>query len=208
MFQENLETKNKLARAVEELEALKAQFHNLECNHYALLQNYERAKQDLQYGINLGREMHKEYMYYKNGYEALLQHLHNAGTSEPSPTSITEIYNTEPESSFAVVPAARPHATPPEVCRSCVRMSSAKKTASVAGHHNNGLPSLHCAAIIYKPVIHIPLSRLVIVCYKPEPIIIPLRALPAGRKGVAENSVDKVRDNRHVKGLRSIFILN
>ena len=57
-----------LKSAVEELGALKTE-------HLTLLVKYETIKQQLDYGIHLGRAMYEEYVVYKTSYIPLLQQI-------------------------------------------------------------------------------------------------------------------------------------
>ena len=71
------EVRKGISRAVEELEALKMIYKNLKMHYFSLLDQYQSSQEQLEYGINLGREMYQGCLYYKEGYTALLNWIYN-----------------------------------------------------------------------------------------------------------------------------------
>ena len=53
-------------------------------HYFSLLDEDHSSHEQLEYGINLGREMYRECLYYKEGYTSLLNWIYNwnAGASE------------------------------------------------------------------------------------------------------------------------------
>ena len=133
-----------LKSAVEELGALKTE-------HLALLGKYETIKQQLDYGIHLGRLMYEEYLAYKTSYIALLQQF-NTTTEDTEDSTITLQKQETPEPSmknnaYAVVQYNKRKTAPPEAWSDFIINIKVPSSAKIRLTVNirNEPPSLHCA---------------------------------------------------------------
>ena len=132
-----------LKSAVEELGVLKTE-------HLALLVKYETIKQQLDYGIHLGRAMYEEYLAYKTSYIALLQQF-NTTKEDTEDSKITLQEQETPEQSmdnnaYAVVQYDKRKTEPPEAWADFIIIkvpSSAKIRLTV--NIRSEPPSLHCS---------------------------------------------------------------
>ena len=133
-----------LKSAVEELGALKNE-------HLALLGKYETIKQQLDYGIQLGRAMYEEYLAYKTSYFALLQQF-NTTTEDTEDSKITLQEQETPEptmnnNAYAVVQYNKRKTAPPEAWSDFIINIKVPSSAKIRLTVNirNEPPSLHCA---------------------------------------------------------------
>ena len=131
-----------LNNAVEELGALKTE-------HLALLGKYEAMKQQLNYGIHLGRAMYEEYLMYKTSYIALLQQF-NTTTEDTEDSKITLQEQETPEptmknNTYAVVQYNKRKTTPPEAW-SDIKVPSSAKIRFIVNIRSEA-PRLHCACL-------------------------------------------------------------
>ena len=131
-----------LNSAVEELGALKTE-------HLALLGKYEAMKQQLNYGIHLGRAMYEEYLMYKTSYIALLQQF-NTTTEDTEDSKITLQEQETPEptmnnNTYAVVQYNKRKTTPPEAW-SDIKVPSSAKIRFIVNIRSEA-PRLHCACL-------------------------------------------------------------
>ena len=135
-----------LNSAVEELGALKTE-------HLALLGKYEAMKQQLNYGIHLGRAMYEEYLMYKTSYIALLQQF-NTTTEDTEDSKITlqEQETTEPtmkNNTYAVVQYNKRKTAPPEAWSDFIININVPSSAKIRFIVNirSEAPRLHCACL-------------------------------------------------------------
>ena len=135
-----------LNSAVEELGALKTE-------HLALLGKYEAMKQQLNYGIHLGRAMYEEYLMYKTSYIALLQQF-NTTTEDTEDSKITLQEQETPEptmknNTYAVVQYNKRKTAPPEAWSDFIiniKVPSSAKIRFIVNIRSEPL-RLHCACL-------------------------------------------------------------
>ena len=151
LAQEVKEQKEKSAAslnsAVEELGALKAE-------HLALLGKYEAMKQQLNYGIHLGRAMYEEYLMYKTSYIALLQQFNTTTEDDIEVSKITLQEQETPEptmrnNAYAVVQYNKRKTAPPEAWSDFIiniKMPSSAKIRFIVNIRSEP-PRLHCACL-------------------------------------------------------------
>ena len=133
-----------LKSAVEELGALKTE-------HLALLGKYETMKQQLNYGIDLGRAMYEEYLAYKTSYIALLQQFRTT-TEDTEDSKITLQEQETPEAhtknnAYAVMQYNKRKTAPPEARSDFIINIKVPSSAKIRLTVNirNEPPSFHCA---------------------------------------------------------------
>ena len=136
-----------LNSAVEELGALKTE-------HLALLGKYEAMKQQLKYGIHLGRAMYEQYLMYKTSYIALLQQFNTTTEDDIEHSKITLQEQETPEptmknNAYAVVQYNKRKTAPPKAWSDFIiniKMLSSAKIRFIVDIRNQP-PRLHCACL-------------------------------------------------------------
>ena len=155
-----------LNSAVEELGALKTE-------HLALLGKYEAMKQQLNYGIHLGRAMYEEYLMYKTSYIALLQQF-NTTTEDTEDSKITLQEQKTPEptmknNTYAVVQYNKRKTAPPEAWSDFIININVPSSAKIRFIVNipSEPPRLHCACLRNSHLHNPTKGKMLALRYKP-----------------------------------------